>query len=92
MHRSKNIGVNYRRYDTRCGPYAFRILGNRAVATRNYVSPLYQVISFTEPLQRLPEPSVGGASIGNVSSVIQIEDHGTSERSYGQPFNERRTE
>src|ERR1700674_995255 len=89
--RLKESRVNHGRNDPGSRPLTFHVFGNRAVAAGDYAGPSYQVVSFANTFQCLSKLSIRRASIGNVSSIIQIEDHRTFEESHGHPFNQRRT-
>src|SRR6185295_4295248 len=88
---AKNISVNHGGNYSRGRALAFRIVGDRLIAAGNDAGPADQVVSFANPLQYLAKLSISRASIGNVSSIIQIQDQRTFEKSRGHPFKKRRT-
>src|SRR5437773_12514484 len=89
--RLKYCRVNHGRNDPGARSLPLNVFGNRAVAAGDYAGPSYQVVSFANTFHCPSKLSIRRASIGNVSSIIQIEDHRTFEESHGHPFNQRRT-
>src|SRR5262249_32014450 len=74
---AKNIGIHHGRHDARARTFAGYVFGDGSIAAGHDTGPANQIVGLAEPFQRSPKTSVSGAGIGNISCVIQIEDHRT---------------